>query len=151
MRRKERGRRRPVRAAALGRPRVLKEALDLLDREGAEGLNMRRLAARLCVTPMALYNHVRDKDDLLHGVAGLVVDNVDYACASGDWREQIRACFRALRRACLVHPGIVRVVEAAETLPPSIFRPMEIVLAALRRAGMEPEDAFRAYCLLINF
>ncbi len=138
-------------SSALTRQRVLEEALGLLDREGITSLNMRQLAAHLGVTPMALYNHVSDKDDLLRGVAALVVDNVSYGSDSDDWREEIRTCFRALRNACLAHPGIVRVVESAKALPSSIFRPMEIALAALRRAGLEAEDAFRAYCLLMSF
>jgi TetR/AcrR family tetracycline transcriptional repressor len=100
---------------------------------------------------MALYNHVSSKDDLVRGVIALVVDNVQYGSESTDWREQIRACFRALRKACLTHPGIVRLVETAEVLPSSIFRPMEVTLAALAKAGIGPEDSLRVYFLLASF
>jgi TetR/AcrR family transcriptional regulator, tetracycline repressor protein len=136
---------------ALTRERVLSEALALLDRDGLEALNMRSLAKHLGVTPMALYNHVSNKEDLLHGIAATIIDQVHFEYDDQDWREQIRACFRDLRQACLAHPGLVRLVETAEVLPASIFRPMELTLTALQRAGIDPADALRAYFLLTNF
>lgn len=135
----------------LTRQRVLQEGLLVLDRAGPSGLSLRGLAARLGVSPMALYNHVRDKQDLLRGIAELAIGGVRYPGDRGDWREQVHACFRILRKACLAHPGVVTLVEQAAVLPASIFRPMEITLAALRRAGIGPEDALRAYFLLVNF
>ena len=136
---------------ALTRDRVLSEALVLLDRDGLEALNMRGLAKHLGVTPMALYNHVSNKEDLLHGIAATVIEQLRFEYDEPDWQEQIRACFRDLRQACLAHPGLVRLVETAEVLPASIFRPMELTLAALQRASIGPEDALRAYFLLTNF
>jgi AcrR family transcriptional regulator len=100
---------------------------------------------------MALYNHVSNKEDLLHGIAATVIDQLRFECDSVDWREQVRACFWDLRQTCLAHPGLIRVVETAEVLPASIFRPMELTLTALQRAGIDPEDALRAYFLLTNF
>ncbi|MDQ5875096.1 MAG: TetR/AcrR family transcriptional regulator, partial [Actinomycetota bacterium] len=52
----------------LNRAVVLSAALDLIDRDGLEELSMRRLAAHLAVSPMALYNHVPHKEALLEGV-----------------------------------------------------------------------------------
>jgi AcrR family transcriptional regulator len=112
---------------------------------------MRRLAERLGVSPMALYNHVSDKQDLLQGVARLLLDQASFAGDHSDWRERIRACFRELRNACLAHPGATRLLEVADVAPVSVFRPMEITLAALAEIGMEPQDALRAYFLLTNF
>jgi AcrR family transcriptional regulator len=51
--------------APLSRERILKAALRIADEEGLEALSMRRLAADLDATPMALYNHVPNKDALL--------------------------------------------------------------------------------------
>lgn len=51
--------------AGLGRPAIIQAALQLLADQGSSGLSMRGLAARLGVTPNALYNHFRDKTDLI--------------------------------------------------------------------------------------
>jgi TetR/AcrR family transcriptional regulator, tetracycline repressor protein len=141
----------PARPQTLNRQRVLEEGLTILDREGPAALSMRRLAKELGVSPMALYNHVSGKDDLVRGIVGIVIETVQYRSDDDDWRDRIRVCFGELRKACLEHPGIVRLVETADELPTSIFQPMEVTLTALQQAGLEPQNALRAYCLLINF
>jgi TetR/AcrR family transcriptional regulator, tetracycline repressor protein len=135
----------------LSRERVLEEALALLDREGLEHFSMRRLAKLLGVTPMALYNHVGGKQDLLQGVADRVIEQVKYPAERKDWCEGIRDCFRALRNACIAHPSAVPLVESAKVLPASAFRAMEITLSALQSAGLGPNDSLRAYSLLMTF
>ena len=51
------------------RLKLLKAALEVVCEEGLSGLSMRRLAARVGMTPMATYRHFRDKEAL---VAALV-------------------------------------------------------------------------------
>jgi TetR/AcrR family transcriptional regulator, tetracycline repressor protein len=140
-----------TRRSPLNRNLVVVEALAMLDQEGLERFSLRRLADRLGVTPMAVYNHVSSKRDLLQAVADAVVSEVDYSAARGDWRRVVGTCFRTLRKTCLAHPGAVPLIESAEQLHPSIFRPMEITLAALRGAGLGATDAVRAYFLLTTF
>jgi TetR/AcrR family tetracycline transcriptional repressor len=143
--------RRGSRRKALTRERVLAEALGLLDRDGFEALTIRHLADHLSVSPMALYNHVSSKQDLLQGVAQHLLTQTSFSSEHSDWRERVRACFRELRRVCLAHPSAVRVMEAIEVPPLAIFRPMEITLAALDKVVENRADALRAYFLLANF
>jgi AcrR family transcriptional regulator len=56
----------------LSRERVTSAALLLIDAEGLDALSMRKLGAALGVEAMSLYNHVRNKDDLL----GAVTDHI---------------------------------------------------------------------------
>jgi TetR/AcrR family transcriptional regulator, tetracycline repressor protein len=135
----------------LSRDLVVAEALAMLDHEGLERFSVRRLADRLSVTPMAVYNHVSSKRDLLQAVADAVVSEVHYPAVRGDWRRVVGTCFRTLRKTCLAHPGAVPLIESSEKLHPSIFRPMEITLTALRGAGLGAQDAVRAYFLLTTF
>ena len=53
----------------LTRARIVEAEFGLVDREGNDAITMRRLADALGVTPMALYNHVSSKRDLLRAVA----------------------------------------------------------------------------------
>ena len=55
-------------AAGLGRTRILEQASDLFLEHGASGVTMRGLAARMGVTPMALYRHFESRDDLLRAL-----------------------------------------------------------------------------------
>jgi TetR/AcrR family tetracycline transcriptional repressor len=150
-RRRQQRRRRSSRALVLSREHVIHEALALLDRDGASRFSLRRLANHLGVTPMALYNHVSSKEELVQAIAASVVTNVEYASVRGDWQRVVAACFRTLRAACLAHPGAVSIVQSADVLPAAVFRPMEITLSALERAGFSEDDALRGYSALMTF
>ncbi len=148
---------RRLRSGRAGKDRVLTHrriaasGLALLDREGFDALTMRRLAGVLGVTPMALYNHVSSKRDLLRAVAGHVLGAARFDGGHRDWRTQIGACFRTLRRLCLRHPGLARLLETAGVAPAMVFVPMEVTLRALGRAGLGSRDALRTYFTLVSF
>jgi TetR/AcrR family tetracycline transcriptional repressor len=135
----------------LTREIVLGEARRLLDERGLDALSMRALAERLGVSTMALYNHVRDKQDLFQGIAQAVVQELRLPSAHVDWRERIRTCFHELRKVCLANARSIALVERAEVLHPAVFRPMEATLAALQEAGIGLQEALQAYFLLTNF
>ena len=52
---------------------ILQTALEIIDRDGADGLSMRRLARALDRDPMILYRHAPNKAALLDGVAETVL------------------------------------------------------------------------------
>lgn len=112
---------------------------------------MRALAERLGVTPMALYNHVDGKSDLLRAVAAHVIAGAAFDGGQADWRDQIRHCFHTLRGLCLRHPGLPALLRIDGVAPASVFAPMRVTLAALRRAGLGQVDGLRTYFLLVGF
>jgi AcrR family transcriptional regulator len=136
----------------LTREGVVAEAHRLVEAQGLEALSMRALAHRLGVSTMALYNHVGSKEDLIQAIAQAVVQELQVpARDDGDWRGQVRGCFRALRQVCRANPRSIPLVERAEVLHPAVFRPMEVTLAALQEAGIDLHEALQAYFLLTNF
>jgi len=58
-------------SAPLTRDLIISGARDIIASEGLDAVSLRRLAAALGVTAPALYAHIRDKRDLLRGVAEL--------------------------------------------------------------------------------
>jgi len=96
----------------LNRERVLAAAVELADREGVEGLSMRRLAAELGVVPMALYKHVANKDELLDGMIDVVVAEIDPPRTDIDWKTAVRERILSARRMLLRHPWASRVMES---------------------------------------
>lgn len=50
--------------------RILAAAAAVLEREGMEGLTIRKVAQRAKLSPMALYRHFADKDALLNALMG---------------------------------------------------------------------------------
>lgn len=49
----------------LSREQIIRTAIGVLDADGLEGLNMRRLGSRLGCAPTAVYWHVHSKDELV--------------------------------------------------------------------------------------
>src|SRR6186997_665620 len=96
-----------------GRDHVLPAVLagvGLADREGVDGLSMRRLSAELGVVPMALYKHVANKDELLDGMIDVVVAEIDPPIEGADWKTTMRERILSARRALLRHPWAVSVL-----------------------------------------
>src|SRR5689334_2373748 len=81
----------------LSRAAVAERALRLGDDEGLDAVTIRRLAQELGVTPMALYWHFKNKDELLLGVINHVLADVRSDRAAADpWAVQLRAMLATL-------------------------------------------------------
>ena len=135
---------------ALDRDTLLRAALGLVDAEGVESLSMRRLAAVFGVTPMAVYNHVRDRADLLDGVADLVAREIGRPSGRWGWRRRLRAVLHATRAVCLAHPAAIPLLQGAQSLTPTLLTPAETALEALEDAGLRPVAAWTAWTALIG-
>ena len=95
----------------LTRERILAAAIDVADTGGLEGLSMRRLGQALAVDPMALYRHVRDKDDLLDGLRDVILGEIPMAAPQPDWRAAIRSQTLGAREVMRRHPWAPRLLE----------------------------------------
>lgn len=95
-----------ARVAGLDVSGIVKVALAIADREGLDKLTMRRLSTELGVTPMAIYHHVSNKEE----VVDLVIDEsfgqlpiVDES--SGDL-DSVVGWFLQLHDLLLEHPAL---------------------------------------------
>ena len=134
--------------APLTRERVLRAAVDLADRDGIAGLSMRRLGQALGVEAMALYRHVRDKDELLDGAVDTVVGEVEAQPPSDDWRGGLRNLAMAARAVMLRHPWAPAVLVARPEVGPQTLRHLEAVMSILLAAGFSLEMAHHALHVL---
>jgi len=63
--------------SALSRESVIDRALTVADQEGPAAVSIRRIAQDFDVTPMALYWHVKNKDELLAAMGDRILDLVE--------------------------------------------------------------------------
>ena len=75
----------PPRRPRLSRERVLDAAVAIADERGLAALTIRSLADRLGSRPMALYHHVRSKEEILDGIVDVVFSEIDLPRIGGDW------------------------------------------------------------------
>jgi AcrR family transcriptional regulator len=136
---------------------VLATALQLIDRDGADALSMRRLGQALGRDPMALYRYAPNKAALLDGVTEIVLTQLSVDPADPDWAGQLRAVGRDFRRLALAHPHVVPLLVTRPLAtplglrPPGTLRPLEDILTLLTRAGFSGADALHAYRALFGF
>jgi len=129
---------------------VLTTALEIIDRDGAEGLSMRRLARALDRDPP-------NKAALLDGVVEVVLAQLKVDPADPDWAAQLRAVARDFRQLALAHPNVVPLLVTRPLAtplalrPPGTLRPLEDVLSLLTRAGFSGPDALHIYRALFGF
>jgi AcrR family transcriptional regulator len=86
---------------------VFATALELIDRDGADALSMRRLGAALDRDPMILYRHAPGKAALLDGVVETVLAQLKVDPSDPDWTAQLRGVARDYRALALAHPNVV--------------------------------------------
>jgi len=136
---------------------VLAAALDIIDREGAEALSMRRLARALGRDPMILYRHAPNKAALLDGVAEMVLAQLTVDATDPDWAGQLRSVARSYRALALAHPDVVPLLVTRPLATPlalrphGTLRPLENILELLTRAGFSGPDALHIYRALFGF
>ncbi|HXN03281.1 MAG TPA: TetR/AcrR family transcriptional regulator C-terminal domain-containing protein [Candidatus Acidoferrum sp.] len=146
---------RPKRAAkrrpALTRDRVLRTAISLADRDGIDLLSMRHLGGKLGVEAMSLYNHVRNKDDMLDGMIDVVFSEIDLPPTGADWRTAMRQRAISAHHVLLRHPWAIALMESRATPGPANLRHHDAVLGSLRAAGFSVDMTAHAYSILDGY
>ena len=116
---------------------VVQRALALADADGLDALTIRRLATELGVTPMALYWHFRNKEELLAGLADRVWDELDTDVdAAEPWHQQLRGLLESLLRVLRSHPCASQLIMEGEKQSSSMQVASEAALAALHRGDL---------------
>ena len=132
----------------LSKERVLRAAVDLADRGGSEAVSMRKLGQELGVDAMSLYHHVQNKDDILDGIADVVVGEIDISPTDTDWKVALRRLVISARTVMLRHAWAPQVIESRTDPGPATMRYMETVLAILRDGGFSLDLAHHAMHVL---
>jgi AcrR family transcriptional regulator len=141
-------RQRPARAP-LSREAILDAAMRVLDREGAAGLSMRRVADELGTGPASLYWHVASKDALID----LIIDRVagEVPLPEPDparWQEQLREWLLGVRTVFARHPGVAALTLGRIPTGTNVLRWAEWTLVLMRGAGLPDRVATYAGDLL---
>ena len=136
----------------LSRPTILVKALEVIDQDGVEALNMRRLSDELGVGTMSLYHHVPNKDALLDGIVETVLEEIELPAPSpGTWEEKASAMARSFREACRRHPNCVPLLVTRPYTTPAALRPVEAALQVLHDGGFDAERALITYRTLVAY
>ncbi|HEX5092599.1 MAG TPA: TetR/AcrR family transcriptional regulator [Burkholderiales bacterium] len=146
MARKRRTSERPAPRAPLTRESISRAALQLIDREGLDGLSMRQLGRAMGVEGMAIYHHFRDKGELLDGVMERLFEEVEVPPrGSLPPLERLRRMFGSYRGISIRHPKAFILLVNRRFNTERLFALYEQVLEALADHGLTPELSARYF------
>jgi AcrR family transcriptional regulator len=135
----------------LSKERVLRAAIKVADEGGIESLTMRRLAEELGAEAMSLYYHVANKDDVLDGIAEVivreindVVDQLDLPAKGADWKNAVRRRILSARAVLLRHRWAPHLLETRTTMSPAVLRYHDGLVGLMREGGFSYDLAHHA-------
>ncbi len=139
------------RPARISRAEILAAADSVIEADGVAKLTMRRLATELGCTPMALYHHVRDKEDLLRLLLNEYADQVVWPDLPEEPRERVRVAARAMRDVLAARPWIVEILAADDLLGVSALWVSESIVDGFVAGGLPLDRAAQAYRVIWHY
>jgi AcrR family transcriptional regulator len=143
--------RRAASDAGLSKQRVVAEAVGLADREGVDGLSMRRLADALGAGAMSLYRYVANKDELLDAMIDTVFAEIELPPEEADWQSAMRKRSVSARQVLARHRWAIGLMDSRTSPGPAHLRHREAITACLRTAGFTVVMATHASWLLDSY
>jgi AcrR family transcriptional regulator len=136
----------------LTREHIVTVAIDLLDADGLEGLNMRSLGRRLDSAATAVYWHVGSKDNLI----ALAGDQVWHEITLPDldltgWRTAAVAMAAGLHAMLIRHPWLLQAFGSFLMFGPGKARHDDHLLAIYEAAGFTGAQADQAAATVFTF
>jgi AcrR family transcriptional regulator len=136
----------------LTREQIVTAAIELMDAEGLEGLNMRALGQRLGSAATAVYWHVGSKDNLIalagdQAWAGLTLPDP----AGAGWRAAATAMAAGLHDLLTRHPWLVQAFGSYPLFGPGKARHDDHLLAIYESAGFPARLAEQAAAAVFTY
>jgi AcrR family transcriptional regulator len=132
--------------------RIVAAAIELLDAEGLDGLNLRALGKRLGSAATAVYWHVENKDNLVRLAADSVWSEVelpDYEAVG--WRAAATTMANSLHAMLTRHPWIGQAFGSYLIYGAGKARHDDHGMAVFENAGFAPDEADKALATVFIF
>jgi AcrR family transcriptional regulator len=121
----------------LTREAIVDAALEVLDRDGMDGLSMRRVAESLDTGPASLYWHVRNKEELLQLLFERLTADLSLPVPDpARWAEQLCDLALAMREQAHAHRDAARLALGRVPSGPAFARTAEWMFELLSPLGV---------------
>jgi AcrR family transcriptional regulator len=136
----------------LTREKIVKAAIDLLDSDGLEGLNIRALGGRLGSAATAIYWHVGSKDNLIALAADQAWSEIKLPdLAATGWRDAATAMAVSLHAMLTRHPWLVQAFGSQVLYGTGKARHDDHSLAIYEAAGFTAVQADQAAATVFTY
>lgn len=141
----KRGRKPAIDAAGITRA-----AIAVADAEGLGAVSMARVAQELGNATMALYRHVKSKDELLALMSDAAMDEPP-PLPEGDWRERVAFWARAVLAAVRKRPWFLQIPVSGPPTGPTNLAWFDCALSALDGTPLAAAEKVGVVMGLITF
>ncbi len=123
---------------ALSREQIIRVALALADAEGIDAISIRRIAARLEVSAMALYWYIERKEDVFDLIIDAVYGEVPVPLpVSADWRSHLQEIAVQTRAMMHRHPWFASLIGHRAVLGPNALKQTDDLLGIVSQLGFD--------------
>ena len=139
-----------TRRRTVTRGEVIDATLEILDTEGRAGLTMANVAGRVGFTTMAVYRHVKNREDLIAGAVEVVLREIVEERSEGDdgeppWLDAVQGWMDDVRTALLAHPWAANELGTRQEGAGVPWRnTLQILGRHVHRSPLLPHDQARA-------
>jgi TetR/AcrR family tetracycline transcriptional repressor len=135
----------------VSRDALVRSALDILNREGIEGLTMRGLARTLGVKAPALYWHIKNKQELIDQIAEKMCEEMLPTCGLSDARKYLLEFARVYRKKLLeVRDGVTIFLRSYPSTP-ARCETIKNTLISLLHIGVKEKHCLAAAGMYNNY
>ena len=123
---------------ALSREQIVRVALEMADTEGIDEISLRRIAARLKVSAMALYWYIERKEDVFELMIDAAYGEVPLPePGSRDWRSQFQEIAVQIRAMMHRHPWFASLIGHRAILGPNALKQTDSLLGIVSQLGFD--------------
>jgi AcrR family transcriptional regulator len=140
-----------ARARLLTHDSITRAAFEVVDTEGASALTMARLAGRLGVAQMTLYNYAAGKQEIVNMLPDVLLADLPSIDRGARWREELDACFAEVHDRLVRHDNVTRLIATLPVASDAQTRLSSDVLALLDAAGFSARDALTVHRTLSTY
>jgi AcrR family transcriptional regulator len=130
--------------------RIIEKAAALVRKEGAGQLSLRKIAAQLHVTPMAIYRHFDGKDALMNALFDRFISSAHVLPEKPlAWDAWLRHVGHAMHAALVREPHWLSLMSGLQPSG-SGFEVLLACLEIMKKAGFTAKDTLEAFFTMVH-
>ncbi|ONI83544.1 TetR family transcriptional regulator [Saccharothrix sp. ALI-22-I] len=130
---------------------ITRAAIEIADAEGLGAVSMARVAQQLGNSTMALYRHVKSKDELLALMSEAALEMPPEIPADTDWRTGLTLWTNSVRKTLSRHPWYAHIPLNGPPAGPRNLAWLDSALGTLADTPLDEGDKIRIVMGLITF
>ena len=136
---------------ALTKEYIVIKSIEILNRDGFDGLTMRVLAKELDIKAASLYWHFKDKAELYAAISESMCEKIIVPSGAIEPAELISDIFRQFRETLLSVTGSVPVFENSVPFTPARMALIRAVSNSFLALGVKPENLVTVSNMFNNY